>query len=72
MKEKSFEEKLEELESIVKELESGEVNLDDAIEKYSKAMKLAKECSDKIKESEKLITKIMKENGSLEDFKIEE
>jgi exonuclease VII small subunit len=35
-------------------------------------MKLAKECSDKIKESEKLITKIMKENGSLEDFKIEE
>jgi exodeoxyribonuclease VII small subunit len=72
MKEKSFEEKLNELESIVKELESGEVNLDDAIEKYGKAMKLAKECSDKIKESEKLITKIMKENGSLEDFKIEE
>ena len=46
-KELSFEDKIRELEEIVKELESGEVNLDDAIEKYTKAMKLAKECSDK-------------------------
>ena len=32
-KELSFEDKIRELEVIVKELESGEVNLDDAIEK---------------------------------------
>ena len=32
--EKSFEEALSELEAIVKELESGNVNLDDAINKY--------------------------------------
>ena len=38
--ENSFENKIKELEVIVKELESGEVNLDDAIEKYTKAMKL--------------------------------
>ena len=43
--EKSFEDKIKELEEIVKELENGEVNLDDAIEKYTTAMKLAKECS---------------------------
>ncbi len=72
MKEKSFEDKLNELESIVKELESGNVNLDDAIEKYSTAMKLAKECSDKIKGAEELVSKIMKENGTLEDFEVEE
>ena len=36
--ENSFEDKIKELETIVKELESGEVNLDDAIEKYTKAM----------------------------------
>ena len=32
--ENNFESKIKELEVIVKELESGEVNLDDAIEKY--------------------------------------
>ena len=36
----SFEDKIKELESIVKELESGEVNLDDAINKHTKAMAL--------------------------------
>ena len=44
---KNFESSLQELETIVKELESGNVNLDDAINKYTEAMKLAKECSDK-------------------------
>ena len=46
--EKTFEESLVELESIVKELEGGNVDLDKAIEKYSEAMKLAKTCSDKL------------------------
>ena len=46
-KEKSFEESLLELEIIVKELESGNVKLEDAIKKYTDAMELAKKCSDK-------------------------
>jgi exodeoxyribonuclease VII small subunit len=68
---KTFEENLAELEKIVKDLESGNVNLDDAINKYSEAMKLAKECSDKIKSAEELVSKILKENGKLEDFEVE-
>jgi len=68
---KTFEENLAELEKIVKDLESGNVNLDDAITKYSEAMKLAKECSDKIKSAEELVSKILKENGKLEDFEVE-
>ena len=71
-KEKSFEEKLEELELIVRELENGEVNLDDAINKYTEAMKLAKECSDKLSEVSEKVNKIMLENGKLEDFTVEE
>ena len=63
---------LQELEVIVKELESGEVNLDDAIEKYTKAMKLAKECSDKLNKATEKVNKILKENGVLEEFKVEE
>ena len=71
-KEVSFEEKIRELETIVKELESGEVNLDDAIEKDTTAMKLAKECSDKLNSATEKVNKILKENGSLGEFKIEE
>lgn len=69
--EKTFEEKIKLLEEIVKELESGEVPLDDAINKYTEAMKLVKECSDKIKNAEELVSKIALENGSLEDFGVD-
>jgi exodeoxyribonuclease VII small subunit len=71
-KEKTFEESLVELENIVKELESGNVDLDKAIEKYSEAMKLAKTASDKLNNATEKVNKILKENGELEDFEIEE
>lgn len=71
-KEKSFEESLLELESIVKELEAGNVDLDKAIEKYSDAMKLAKSCGDKLNNATLKVNKILKENGVLEDFNVEE
>ena len=41
-KEMTFEDKIKKLESIVSDLESGDVNLDDAISKYTEAMKLSK------------------------------
>ncbi len=70
--EKTFEESLTELESIVKELESGNVDLDKAINKYSEAMKLAKTCSDKLNNATDKVNQILKENGVLEEFNIEE
>lgn len=69
-KENNFEDKIRELEGIVKELEGGEVNLDDAIEKYTKAMKLAKECSSQLNKATEKVNKILKENGTLEDFSV--
>ena len=71
-KELTFEESLEKLEDIVKKLESGEVPLDDAIKEFNEAMNLAKKCDEKLKSAEEAITKIVKEDGSLEDFKVEE
>lgn len=68
----SFEDKIKLLEEIVKELESGEVPLEEAITKYTDAMKLAKECSDKLSEVSEKVNKIMLENGKLEDFTVEE
>lgn len=70
--EMTFEESLVELENIVKELESGNVDLDKAIEKYSEAMKLAKTCSDKLSNATEKVNQILKENGALEEFEIEE
>lgn len=70
-KEMKFEESLKELENIVTELERGDVDLDLAIEKYTKAMLLAKECSEKLKKAEENINKILMENGSEEDFTAE-
>ena len=67
-----FEDKIKKLESIVNELESGEVNLDDAIEKYTEAMKLSKECSDKLNEVSAKVHKILMDNGKLEDFEVGE
>ena len=71
-KELSFEENLEKLEQIVKKLETGEVPLDDAINEFNEAMKIAKICDEKLKKAEESITKIVNGDGSLSDFKIEE
>ena len=70
--EKTFEESLVRLETIVKDLESGSVALDDAINKFTEAMTISKECNEKLKNAEDNINKILKENGKLEDFQVEE
>ena len=71
-KEKTFEEKLMELESIIKELENGNVDLDNAIKKYTQAMSIAKECSKKLDEASKAVNKILSEYGKLEESNTEE
>ena len=69
MKEVKFEEKLQNLENIVKELEEGNIDLDDAINKYTEAMKIAKELGEKLDKATKAVNKILNENKELEDFK---
>jgi len=71
-KELSFEENLEKLETIVKNLETGNIPLDDAIDSFNEAMKLAKKCDDKLKNAEEKVNKILNSDGKLEDFEIEE
>lgn len=71
-KERSFEENLLELETIVKDLEDGSIPLDDAITKFNEAMKIAKVCNDKLKNAEETVNKILNEDGSLENFQVEE
>ena len=67
-----FEEKITELEKIINDLENGNIDLDDSIEKYMNAMKLVKECDEKLKNIENQVNKMVTENGEIVDFKIEE
>jgi len=68
MKEMKFEDKMKELEKIIDELESGNVDLDDSIDKYTKAMTLIKECDEKLKNIEEKVTKMVSDSGELEEF----
>lgn len=69
---KNFEELMEELNVIVKDLESGNTNLEDSIDKYTKAMTIAKECNEKLENANKSVNKILKDNGMLEDFNVDQ
>lgn len=70
-KELSFEEAITKLEQIVKELESGNCDLDNAINKYTEGMELAKLCGDKLNDATDKVNKILADNGKLEDFTTE-
>ena len=68
----SFEESLEELETIVHNLENGDIPLDEAIDEFKNAMELVKICNEKLNSAEESIAKIVKENGDLIDFNVNE
>ena len=70
-KEVKFEDQIKELEKLIDELESGEIDLDESINKYTKAMKLVKECDAKLNNIEKQVNKMVTAEG-LKDYNIEE
>lgn len=72
MEEKTFENSLIKLEEIIRELEKGEVALDDMVKKYTEAMELVKFCSNKLNEATKTVNKILNEDNTLSEFKNEE
>ena len=71
-KQEKFEDKIASLEKIINDLENGNSGLDESIDKYREAMKLVKECDEKLKKVEEEVTKLVTEDDNLEDFKVEE
>ena len=53
------------------DLESGNIDLENSINKYTEAMKLVKDCDEQLKNIEKQISKIVLENGETQSFEIE-
>lgn len=72
MEEKKFDELLLEVEKIVKDLESGNIDLETSIDKYNEAMKIIKVCSDKLNKATESVNKILDENGNLNNFEVSE
>ncbi len=62
-KKKTFEQALEELESIVREMESGDLPLEEAVKKYESGIKQSKYCLDLLDRTEKKITKLTLDNS---------
>ena len=60
VKPKDFETSLKKLEEIVKELEEGELSLEQSLERYEKGVGLARFCSAKLDEAEKRIEMLQK------------
>ena len=64
----NFEETMQELETIVKELEEGKLNLDDSIKKFEQGIKLSNNASKYLEDAEKKITVLIKDKeGNLEE-----
>ncbi|ACV25905.1 exodeoxyribonuclease VII small subunit [Kangiella koreensis] len=55
----NFENQLQELESIVEQLEGGELPLDDALKVFEKGVKLSRQCQKLLAEAEQKVTILM-------------
>ena len=73
-KELSFEESLEKLEAIVKEMEGGDLTLKDLMSHYSEGVGLAKNCMGALERAEQTMDLLVKENeatGKVEESKLD-
>jgi exodeoxyribonuclease VII small subunit len=62
MAQKTFEQSMKQLERIVQELEGGDLPLEKAIKKFEEGIKLTKLCSEKLDETEKKISILLKDS----------
>ena len=67
---RTFEEKLKELENIVSELEKGELSLEESISKFEKGIAVSKECNSKLEDAERRINILL--DGQENKFEAEE
>jgi exodeoxyribonuclease VII small subunit len=68
----TFEEAMENHEKIVEQLEEGDVPLEKAISIYKQGMDLSRLCHSKLKTVEEQLTQILREDGELETFAVQE
>jgi exodeoxyribonuclease VII small subunit len=57
----TFENAMKRLETLVHELESGDLSLDESLKKFQEGIKLSKFCSGKLDETEKKVSILLKD-----------
>ena len=62
MAKKTFELAMKQLEQIVHDLETGDLPLEKAIKKFEEGIQISKYCSEKLDESQKKITLLMRDS----------
>ncbi len=62
----SFEACLDELEKVVKELESGDLSLERALELFEKGVQLGNTCRKQLEEAETRVETLIKRNGQIQ------
>lgn len=67
MAEVKFEEAIKKLDEIAKDLESGELSLDDSVEKFEEGMKLSKTCTKILNDAEKKINLLIDNDGEISE-----
>jgi len=73
VKKKTFEAALKELEEIVKQMESGDLCLEDAVQKYESGMKQSKYCLDLLDKTEKKISLLTRDkDGNIKEVPFED
>jgi exodeoxyribonuclease VII small subunit len=65
MKKKSFEESLEKLEQITKELEEGDLSLEESLKHFDEGVKLAEQCNNRLNDAQKKVEILLKKNDKL-------
>lgn len=69
IKNKNFEQQLSELETLVEQMENGDISLEDSLKSFEKGIKLARSCQKSLKEAELKVKVLLSEDDSdLSDF----
>lgn len=67
----NFEDKMEQLDKIVSELEKGDMSLDASLEKFEQGIKLSKECGNILEQAEKKIMILLEKDGKIQEENFE-
>ncbi|WP_298632874.1 exodeoxyribonuclease VII small subunit [uncultured Umboniibacter sp.] len=60
----AFEQKLAELETLVNELEAGELSLEDAMTKFERGIVLTRECQQSLSAAEQKVSQLIAQNSA--------
>ena len=61
----SFEDEMIKLETIVTELEKGDLSLDDSVKKFEEGINISKECNKMLETAEKKISILLENDGEI-------